>query len=296
MSSPVLDATTSVTSGVLSFMLRSQSVRLNQPEDYTVPRPVLGAAPPPARERNRARQKSRKISRGSDSSPQGPIACAISRNIRTRSSPPFATSSKSNLPATTSQRSTVSPPSSRPSSKPWADALVSIAAPTSATICRSTSSPEATTRKPVLLLGHYDTVYPLGTLATMPCRIEDGRLRGPGVLDMKSGIALMLHAIAALQAWHGQLPRPVTVFLVSDEEVGSYSSRKITEALAKQSAGVLVLEPAAGLRGAVKTARKGRRRIHAARERRRGTRRTRSRQRTQRHSRAGPPDRSRSRS
>jgi len=112
-------------------------------------------------------------------------------------------------------------------------------------------------RKPVLLLGHYDTVYPLGTLANMPCKIENGRLRGPGVLDMKSGIALMLHAIAALQAWHGGLPRPVTVFLVSDEEVGSHSSRNITEALAKQSAGVLVLEPAAGLRAAVKTARKG---------------------------------------
>jgi glutamate carboxypeptidase len=112
-------------------------------------------------------------------------------------------------------------------------------------------------RKPVLLLGHYDTVYPLGTLADMPCKIENGRLRGPGVLDMKSGIALMLHAIEALQTWHGELPRPVTVFLVSDEEVGSHSSRKITEALAKESAGVLVLEPAAGLRGAVKTARKG---------------------------------------
>src|SRR5271156_1969229 len=111
--------------------------------------------------------------------------------------------------------------------------------------------------KPVLLLGHYDTVYPLGTLANMPCRVENGRLHGPGVLDMKSGIALMLHAIEALQAWHGELPRPVTVFLVSDEEVGSHSSRKITEALAKQSAAVLVLEPAAGLRGAVKTARKG---------------------------------------
>jgi glutamate carboxypeptidase len=117
--------------------------------------------------------------------------------------------------------------------------------------------PSDATRKPVLLLGHYDTVYPLGTLASMPCEIENGRLRGPGVLDMKSGIALMLHAIAALQAWHGKLPRPVTVFLVSDEEVGSHSSRKITEALAKESAGVLVLEPAAGLRGAVKTARKG---------------------------------------
>jgi len=112
-------------------------------------------------------------------------------------------------------------------------------------------------RRPVLLLGHYDTVYPLDTLAGMPCKIENGHLLGPGVLDMKSGIALMLHAIEALQAWHGELPRAVTVFLVSDEEVGSRSSRKVTEALAKDSAGVLVLEPAAGLRGAVKTARKG---------------------------------------
>jgi glutamate carboxypeptidase len=75
---------------------------------------------------------------------------------------------------------------------------------------------------------------------------------------MKSGIALMLHAIDWLQTWYnGALPRPVTVFLVSDEEVGSRSSRKITEALAKESSGVLVLEPAAGPRGAVKTARKG---------------------------------------
>ncbi|MGB8061538.1 MAG: M20 family metallopeptidase [Candidatus Sulfotelmatobacter sp.] len=111
--------------------------------------------------------------------------------------------------------------------------------------------------KPVLLLGHFDTVYPLGTLAKMPCHVTNGRLHGPGVLDMKSGIALMFYAIEALKAWHGTLPRPVTVFLVSDEEVGSSSSRKITEALARKSAAVLVLEPAAGLRGAVKTARKG---------------------------------------
>jgi glutamate carboxypeptidase len=110
--------------------------------------------------------------------------------------------------------------------------------------------------QPVLLLGHFDTVYPIGTLAKMPCHVADGRLYGPGVLDMKSGIAMMLFAIEALQIWHGELPRPVTVFLVSDEEVGSYSSRAITMALAKESAGVLVLEPAAG-RGAVKTARKG---------------------------------------
>jgi len=111
--------------------------------------------------------------------------------------------------------------------------------------------------KPVLLLGHFDTVYPLGTLSAMPCRVDNGRLYGPGVLDMKAGIALMLSAIEALQTGHGRLPRPVTVFLVSDEEVGSCSSRKITEELARKSAGVLVLEPAAGVRGAVKTARKG---------------------------------------
>ena len=76
--------------------------------------------------------------------------------------------------------------------------------------------------KPVLLLGHYDTVYPMGTLATMPCGIAGNKLTGPGVLDMKSGIALMLHAIAALQDWHGraetqpgELLRPVNVLLVS---------------------------------------------------------------------------------
>jgi glutamate carboxypeptidase len=112
-------------------------------------------------------------------------------------------------------------------------------------------------RKPVLVLGHFDTVYPLGTLGSMPCRIADGRLHGPGVLDMKSGIVLMMEAIRALQLWHTGLPRPVTVFLVSDEEVGSSSSRPITEALARQSAAVFVLEPAAGSRGALKTARKG---------------------------------------
>jgi glutamate carboxypeptidase len=111
--------------------------------------------------------------------------------------------------------------------------------------------------KPVLLLGHYDTVYPLGTLAAMPCRVNGDMLSGPGVLDMKSGIALMLHAIEGLRELHGGLPRPITVLLVSDEEVGSDSSRKITEALAKKAAAVLVLEPSYGLHGAVKTGRKG---------------------------------------
>jgi glutamate carboxypeptidase len=112
--------------------------------------------------------------------------------------------------------------------------------------------------KPLLLLGHLDTVYRMGTISKMPCRVAEGRVWGPGVLDMKSGIALLLHAIAALRSWNrNRLPRPVRVLLVSDEEVGSESSRKITETLARQSAAVLVLEPAYGLQGAVKTARKG---------------------------------------
>jgi glutamate carboxypeptidase len=112
--------------------------------------------------------------------------------------------------------------------------------------------------KPVLLLGHLDTVYPMGTLSTMPCRVADGRLWGPGSFDMKSGIAFMLHAIEGLRVWYeDKLPRPVTVLLVSDEEVGSGTSRRITENLAKKSAAVLVLEPSHGPRGAVKTARKG---------------------------------------
>jgi glutamate carboxypeptidase len=110
--------------------------------------------------------------------------------------------------------------------------------------------------KPVLLLGHMDTVYPIGTISKMPCRVLKDRLHGPGVLDMKAGIALALYAIEAMLKWNaGKLPRAVTILLVSDEEVGSTSSRALTEELARKSATVLVLEPAQGL--AVKTARKG---------------------------------------
>ena len=118
--------------------------------------------------------------------------------------------------------------------------------------------PGKTSGKSVLLLGHLDTVYPMGTLVTMPCRVSGHKLFGPGCFDMKSGIAIMLHSIEALRTWHGdQLPRPVTVLLVSDEEIGSDSSRHITENLAKKSQAVLVLEPSYGPKGAVKTARKG---------------------------------------
>jgi len=112
--------------------------------------------------------------------------------------------------------------------------------------------------KPVLLLGHMDTVYPIGTISKMPFRLTKERVYGPGVLDMKAGIAIILHVIEALLTWGGgKLPRPVIVFLVSDEEVGSQSSRRITEKLARDSRAVLVLEPAAGLNGGLKTSRKG---------------------------------------
>ena len=112
--------------------------------------------------------------------------------------------------------------------------------------------------KPVLLLGHLDTVYPLGTLSSMPCKVGGGRITGPGAFDMKVGIAMMLAAIEALRGWYEDtLPRPVTVLLVSDEEIGSDTSRHITESVAKRCQAVLVLEPAYGPKGAVKTARKG---------------------------------------
>ena len=110
--------------------------------------------------------------------------------------------------------------------------------------------------KSVLLLGHMDTVYPIGTISKMPFRVAKGRVWGPGALDMKAGVALMLHVIETMLVWSARkLPRAVTVVLVSDEEVGSPSSRAITEKLARDSAAVLVLEPAHGQ--AVKTSRKG---------------------------------------
>jgi glutamate carboxypeptidase len=115
-----------------------------------------------------------------------------------------------------------------------------------------------TNRKPVLLLGHMDTVYPVGTISKMPCRVAKGRAWGPGVLDMKSGIALSFHVIEAMMAWGGgKMPRPLSLLLVSDEEVGSSSSRTITENLALRASAVLVLEPGQGLDGSAKTARKG---------------------------------------
>ena len=109
---------------------------------------------------------------------------------------------------------------------------------------------------PVTLLGHLDTVWEKGTLRTMPWRVLGDRICGPGVLDMKAGVVMMLTALAMLRE-HGSLRRPVVMLLHGDEEIGSPASRTVTESVAKQCEAVYVLEPAQGDAGAYKTARKG---------------------------------------
>ncbi len=109
--------------------------------------------------------------------------------------------------------------------------------------------------KPILLMHHMDTVFPAGTIETMPFRTDSQKTYGPGVLDMKGGIVISLAAIAALQE-AGQFTRPVTALFTSDEEVGSGTSRGLIERLAAQASLVLVLE--SGLvDGSLKTWRKG---------------------------------------
>lgn len=109
----------------------------------------------------------------------------------------------------------------------------------------------------ILGLGHSDTVWPLGTLRTMPFGAHSGRLWGPGVLDMKAGLAFFLYAVRTLRELDVRVKRNVVLWMVSDEEVGSETSRVITEAEAGQSDFVLVVEPGTGLTGKLKTARKG---------------------------------------
>src|SRR6266704_5851565 len=108
----------------------------------------------------------------------------------------------------------------------------------------------------ILLLGHTDTVWPAGEIAKRPFKITGGRAFGPGVFDMKAGILLIAMAIDALQKVDRGLPKCVTVLLVSDEEVGSTSSRTVTESEARPCRAVFVLEPSLP-GGALKTARKG---------------------------------------
>ena len=109
--------------------------------------------------------------------------------------------------------------------------------------------------EPILLLGHFDTVWALGTLDKMPLRRHGARLHGPGTFDMKAGIAIGLAAVQALRATNTPCP-PVHMLWTSDEEVGSGTSRASIEDEARQARAVLVLEPALP-GGGLKTARKG---------------------------------------
>jgi len=109
----------------------------------------------------------------------------------------------------------------------------------------------------VLALGHSDTVWPVGTLRTMPFRVAEGRLWGPGVLDMKAGVVFFLFAVRSLREVGIAAPSKVLLQLNPDEEVGSTASRALTEKNAAASKAVLVLEPGTGLTGKLKTARKG---------------------------------------
>ncbi|MFI0418295.1 M20 family metallopeptidase [Spongiactinospora sp. 9N601] len=103
----------------------------------------------------------------------------------------------------------------------------------------------------VLVLGHHDTVWPIGTLATHPWSVTDGVARGPGVFDMKSGLVQAFHALAALPSLDG-----VTMLVTGDEELGSPTSRRLIEDCARGLSAAFVLEAGAD-GGALKTARKG---------------------------------------
>ena len=104
-----------------------------------------------------------------------------------------------------------------------------------------------------LLLGHHDTVWPRGTLAEIPFRVEDGRVRGPGVFDMKAGIAVAIAVLEDLA--RRESPPAVTLLLTPDEELGTEASRSLLLEVARAHREVLVLEPSLG--GAAKVARKG---------------------------------------
>lgn len=121
---------------------------------------------------------------------------------------------------------------------------------------KTVAQPE-TSESRILVLGHSDTVWPLGTLAHMPFRRTEERLCGPGVLDMKGGLILFLWATRLLHDLEAPVRRRISLLVVSDEETGSKDSRALTENEAKDSEFVLVLEPGTGLTGKLKTARKG---------------------------------------
>ncbi len=108
-----------------------------------------------------------------------------------------------------------------------------------------------------LMLGHCDTVWPLGTLERMPLKLDEDWIQGPGVYDMKAGVAMILFALQTVQALGLEPPIDPVVFINSDEEVGSFESTSHIRRLARGAARCFVLEPSLGPQGKLKTARKG---------------------------------------
>jgi glutamate carboxypeptidase len=125
-----------------------------------------------------------------------------------------------------------------------------------------------TGRKQVLVLGHTDTVWPLGTLERFPFKVTRKIARGPGIFDMKASLATFFYAMKAIRDLKMRPPRQIVALFDSDEEVGSHSSRKLIQLLAKKSDHVFVLEPSITPHGGLKTSRKGvgvfRLRVHGA--------------------------------
>lgn len=116
--------------------------------------------------------------------------------------------------------------------------------------------PSETARKPALVLTHFDTVWPVGTLDRQPFRVEGDRAFGPGIYDMKASLVQVEFALKAIRQAGLEPKRPIEVLLTSDEEIGSTTSRTLIEERARQAEHVLVMEPALP-DGSLKTARKG---------------------------------------
>ena len=108
-----------------------------------------------------------------------------------------------------------------------------------------------------LMIGHCDTVWPVGTLEKMPLRYDNGQMRGPGVYDMKAGLTQILFTLQAVKALQLEVPLEPLVLINSDEEIGSRESSAAIRRLARISARAFVMEPPLGLDGRLKTARKG---------------------------------------
>lgn len=111
-------------------------------------------------------------------------------------------------------------------------------------------------QRPLLVMTHVDTVWPVGTIETMPWRVDGDKVHGPGIYDMKASAAMMLTALDVINE-HGLLNRPITWIINTDEEVGSPVSRPVLERLALESEYVLCLEPPVPPLGSLKTERKG---------------------------------------